>query len=87
MTEKRVAIVTGGSRGIGEAIVKRLAADGLHVIAVARDSADKLAAVVDAVKSAGGSAEAVACDIAGSQILRRSDRKDRRSSMAGSMCW
>jgi 3-oxoacyl-[acyl-carrier protein] reductase len=65
MTEKRVAIVTGGSRGIGEAIVKKLAADGLHVIAIAR-SADKLSAVVDAVKAAGGSAEAATCDIADS---------------------
>jgi 3-oxoacyl-[acyl-carrier protein] reductase len=68
MTEKRVAIVTGGSRGIGEAIVKKLAADGLHVIAMAR-SADKLAAVVDAVKSAGGSAEAAECDIADTDKL------------------
>ena len=33
MTDKRVAIVTGGSRGIGAAICRRLAKDGLHVIA------------------------------------------------------
>ena len=52
MIEKRVAIVTGGSRGIGEAIVKRLAKDGLHVVAVARN-ADKLNKVVEEVKSAG----------------------------------
>ena len=38
MTEKRVAFVTGGSRGIGAAIVKRLAKDGLHVVAVARNA-------------------------------------------------
>jgi 3-oxoacyl-[acyl-carrier protein] reductase len=74
MTEKRVAIVTGGSRGIGEAIVKKLAADGLHVIAMAR-SADKLSAVVDAVKSAGGSAEAVACDISESTKLSEAIEK------------
>ncbi|MDB5295929.1 MAG: fabG [Phycisphaerales bacterium] len=63
MTDKRVAIVTGGSRGIGAAIVKRLAKDGLHVVAVAR-SADKLNEVVAAVAADGGSAEAVTCDIA-----------------------
>src|ERR1700761_1949057 len=74
MTEKRVAIVTGGSRGIGEAIVKKLATDGLHVIAMAR-SADKLAAVVDAVKSAGGSGEGGACDIADSTKLAETIEK------------
>jgi 3-oxoacyl-[acyl-carrier protein] reductase len=68
MTEKRVAIVTGGSRGIGEAIARQLAKDGLHVVAVAR-SADKLNAVVDAIKGEGGSAEAAVCDIADSKSL------------------
>ncbi|HEX3357922.1 MAG TPA: 3-oxoacyl-[acyl-carrier-protein] reductase [Tepidisphaeraceae bacterium] len=68
MTEKRVAIVTGGSRGIGQAIVQRLAKDGLHVIAIARN-ADKLNAVVDEIKAAGGSAESFACDIADSKAL------------------
>jgi 3-oxoacyl-[acyl-carrier protein] reductase len=58
MTEKRVAIVTGGSRGIGAAIVARLAADGMHVVAVARDAA-KLQDVV----AQSGSAEALACDV------------------------
>jgi 3-oxoacyl-[acyl-carrier protein] reductase len=63
MTEKRVAFVTGGSRGIGAAIVRRLAKDGLHVVAVAR-SAEKLEQVVGEIKAEGGSAEALACDIA-----------------------
>lgn len=68
MTDKRVAIVTGGSRGIGAAIVHQLAADGLHVVALAR-SADKLQAVVDAAMGAGGSAEPLVCDIADAKAL------------------
>src|SRR5438045_989197 len=68
MTEKRVAIVTGASRGIGEAIAKRLARDGLHVACVAR-SLDKLNAVVEAIKAAGGSAEAQTADIADAAAL------------------
>jgi 3-oxoacyl-[acyl-carrier protein] reductase len=64
MNEKRVAIVTGGSRGIGAAIVRRLAKDGLHVLALAR-SADKLQQVCDGVRGQElpGSAEPVVCDI------------------------
>jgi 3-oxoacyl-[acyl-carrier protein] reductase len=60
--DKRVAMVTGGSRGIGEAIVRRLAEDGLHVAAVAR-GAEKLNQVVAEVTAKGGSAEAHPCDI------------------------
>src|SRR4051812_44131553 len=63
MNEKRVAIVTGGSRGIGAAIVKRLAKDGMHVVAMAR-SLDKLQQVCDEVRAGEGSAEPVVCDIA-----------------------
>ncbi len=58
----RVAIVTGASRGIGRAIALRLAADGRHVIAVARNQ-EKLDAVVDEIKQAGGQAWARTADI------------------------
>jgi 3-oxoacyl-[acyl-carrier protein] reductase len=68
MTEKRVALVTGGSRGIGAAIVKRLAAEGFHVVAVARNM-EKLSEVCGHANSAGGSAEALACDIADAKKL------------------
>ena len=74
MTEKRVAFVTGGSRGIGAAIAKRLAKDGLHVVAVAR-SADKLQQVVDEIKSEGGSAESLVVDIADGKALAEAIEK------------
>jgi 3-oxoacyl-[acyl-carrier protein] reductase len=68
MTEKRVAFVTGGSRGIGAAIVKRLAKDGLHVVAVARN-AEKLQQVIGEIRAEGGSAESLICDIADPKAL------------------
>jgi 3-oxoacyl-[acyl-carrier protein] reductase len=68
MNEKRVAIVTGGSRGIGEAIVKRLARDGLHVVAVARNL-EKLNAVAGEISGAGGSADAMTCDISDTKAV------------------
>ena len=68
MTDKRVAIVTGGSRGIGAAIVRRLAKDGLHVVAAARNL-DKLQEVVGAVAAEGGSAEPLVVDVADPKAL------------------
>jgi len=59
----RTALVTGASRGIGEAIAKRLATEGAHVLAAAR-SADALARVVSEIEAAGGKASAVALDLA-----------------------
>jgi len=68
MNEKRVALVTGGSRGIGAAIVKRLAKDGLHVVALARNL-EKLQQVTGEITAAGGSAEPLVCDIADAKAL------------------
>jgi 3-oxoacyl-[acyl-carrier protein] reductase len=61
---QRVAIVTGGSRGIGRAVVQRLAADGLAVAVVYANNADEADAAVAEVTSAGGRALAVRADVA-----------------------
>ena len=61
--EGKVALVTGASRGIGEAIAKRLASEGATVLAAAR-TAEALEKVVGAITESGGKASAVPLDLA-----------------------
>jgi len=58
----KVAVVTGGSRGIGRAIALRLASDGARVVIAARD-AKALAAVAEEIGKAGGAAKTSAADL------------------------
>jgi 3-oxoacyl-[acyl-carrier protein] reductase len=60
----RVAIVTGGSRGIGREAAERLAADGLAVTVVYGGSKDEANAVVEGITGRGGRAIAVQADVA-----------------------
>ncbi|QPC44692.1 SDR family oxidoreductase [Kaustia mangrovi] len=58
----KVALVTGGSRGIGAAIARRLADDGARVAITYATSKDKAAAVVAEIEAAGGEAMAIQAD-------------------------
>lgn len=60
----RRAFVTGGSRGIGAGIVRRLAEDGARVVFTYSSSAQQAADVVDDIKEDGGWARAVKADVA-----------------------
>jgi 3-oxoacyl-[acyl-carrier protein] reductase len=69
LSRKR-ALVTGGSGDLGGAICRQLAADGLHVIVHGHANLARAGAVVDEILAAGGSAEAIAFDVADGTAVR-----------------
>lgn len=62
MSEKRVAVVTGGGTGIGAAIAKRLAGAGCAVAVLGR-RIEPLQAAAEAIRASGGDAEPFSCDV------------------------
>lgn len=60
--KRKVAVVTGASRGIGETTAKRLASEGLVVVLVAR-SEDRLSELAQAIRESGAEAKIVLADL------------------------
>ena len=69
--EQKVALVTGGSRGIGAAIVERLAKDGFTVIVNYARSADEADELVRKIEQAGGRAISAQADVSDAVSVRK----------------
>ncbi len=68
-SRRRVALVTGSSRGLGSAIARRLAADGMAVAVNGLRDGEQAAGVVESIRTDGGVAEMISGDITDEQAV------------------
>jgi 3-oxoacyl-[acyl-carrier protein] reductase len=68
--EGKIALVTGGSRGIGAGIAKRLAADGASVAITYASDANAASAVINAIEQGGGKAVAIKANAADAEAVK-----------------
>ena len=67
--EDKIAVITGASHGLGQAVAERLAGLGAHVVLIAR-RAEPLTAVAEAIKKQGGAASAFTCDVSEAEQVK-----------------
>jgi 3-oxoacyl-[acyl-carrier protein] reductase len=88
----QVALVTGGSRGIGRAIALRLAADGAHVVVNYVENTAAADETIRLVQEAGGTAETARFDVGDGPAVRAAiqnivDRRDRIDILVNNAGW
>jgi 3-oxoacyl-[acyl-carrier protein] reductase len=78
-SDRQVALITGGSRGIGAAVARRLAASGMYVFVNYRSRAEAAKLVVEEILEAGGHGEVVQADVVELSQVRAMFQQIRRS--------
>jgi 3-oxoacyl-[acyl-carrier protein] reductase len=79
MSENRVAIVTGGSGGIGRVVAERLAKDGMTIVVSYAGNPERAKEAVEAITAAGGTATAFQADVADeTQVAALFDETEKR---------
>ena len=75
----KLALVTGASSGIGEALAKRYGADGAHVLLLARNT-ERLGAVAEAIRRQGGTATSYAVDLSDAEAIGETSARIMREA-------